>query len=299
MKRIFFLLAVSWISFLILPVRVAVSETRNEFVGFLADPQHSGVFLSSALRGIKVDFSPSPVLKVKWSFKTRGKIRSSAAVTGDAVFIGSEDGNLYSLDKTRGALRWKFSTDGDISSSPAFWQGMVYFVGEDSTLYALDAKSGQKKWDFRTEKTLPYLISESYPATWDYYVSSPTIVAGRIFFGGGDGFLYAVDGVKGTLLWKFKTEGRVRTTPAVAGNTLYFGSYDCHLYALNIETGELRWKFKTSGNQYFKGEIQFSPSVGNGIVCFGARDGFVYALDAQTGEKNGRPITRDLGQLPA
>ncbi len=285
MKRISFLLAVSWIFFLSLTVRVAVSESRSEFVGFLADPQHSGVFASSAPKGIKVDFSTSPILKIKWSFKTRGKIRSSAAVTGDAVFIGSEDGNLYSLDKATGALHWKFSTEGDISSSPALWHGTVYFVGEDSALYALDAKSGQKKWDFKTGKTLPYVMSESYPATWDYYVSSPTIVASRLFFGSGDGFLYAIDAAKGALLWKFKTEGRVRTTPAVVGNTIYFGSYDCHLYAVNTETGELRWKFKTSGNQYFKGEIQFSPSVGSGIVCFGARDGFVYALDAQTGEK--------------
>jgi outer membrane protein assembly factor BamB len=255
---------------------------------FLADAQHSGVFHSPAPKGMKHDISPTPILKLKWSFKTRGKIRSSAAVSGDTVFVGSEDGNLYALDKKDGTLRWKFATDGEISSSPALCDNTLFFVGEDNTLFALDAKSGQKKWVFKTGPNLPYQIHPAFPMTWDYYVSSPTVSAGKVFFGSGDGNLYAVNASNGNLAWKFKTEGRVRTTPALLDNIVYFGSFDCYLYAVRTDNGELKWKQRTEGNQYFKGEIQFSPSVGDGIVCFGARDGFVYALDAKTGERKWR-----------
>jgi eukaryotic-like serine/threonine-protein kinase len=263
-------------------------RAESKAAQFLATPQHSGVFPSSAPRGIKAPNMPTPTLHLKWSFKTHGKIRGSAAVAGSMVFIGSEDGNLYSLDKLTGVLRWKFSTGGEITSSPAVVNGILYFTGEDSTLYALDAEDGKEKWEFKTGAALPFQIAESYPATWDYYVSSPLVADGRVYIGSGDGNLYAIDSASGKQNWKFKTEGRVRTTPALFENTLYFGSFDGNLYAVNPETGALRWKFRTEGNQYFKGEIQFSPSVGNGMVCFGARDGFIYALDARTGEKKWR-----------
>ena len=76
------------------------------------------------------------------------------------------------------------------------------------------------------------------PDAWDVYPSSPTVVNGRVYFGSGDGNVYAVDASTGVLQWKFATGDVVHASPAVAGNTVYVGSYDSRFYAIDAESGQ-------------------------------------------------------------
>lgn len=81
----------------------------------------------------------------------------------------------------------------------------------------------------------------------------------------------------GTLVWKFKTGGRVISSPAVVGDVVYIASTDGSLYAVNRSDGTERWKFTT------KGPIASSPAVAAGLVYISSVDGNVYAVDAATG----------------
>lgn len=109
---------------------------------------------------------------VKWKFATDGERRfeakglhgmqpktqtiadpfdiflSSPAVVDGAVYFGSGDSNVYSLDATTGQLRWKFKTGDVVHASPAVVDGVVFIGSWDSYFYALDAKSGNEKWRF-------------------------------------------------------------------------------------------------------------------------------------------------------
>jgi outer membrane protein assembly factor BamB len=83
-----------------------------------------------------IDYSrgPPPV----WAFETGGKVSSSSpVVTEEAVYVGSGDGYLYSLDARTGGLRWKFDTGAPVVSSPAVHGDMVYIGSKDHKLYAL------------------------------------------------------------------------------------------------------------------------------------------------------------------
>ncbi len=60
--------------------------------------------------------------------------------------------------------------------------------------------------------------------------SDPAISGGVVYFGSGDGYLYALDAGSGQEKWKFKT-GRGPGSPAISGGVLYFGSHDGRLYA--------------------------------------------------------------------
>jgi len=65
---------------------------------------------------------------------------------------------------------------------------------------------------------------------------------------------------------------------------IFFGGFDGYVYALNLSTGKLLWKFKTVGHRYFPaGEVQGSPTVFHNLVFIGARDYNVYALDQDYG----------------
>ena len=71
-----------------------------------------------------------------WSFKTGDRVLTSAAVAGNAVYFGSDDGNVYALDQSTGNVLWQYQTGGQVSSSPALVGGMLYVGSNDGTFYA-------------------------------------------------------------------------------------------------------------------------------------------------------------------
>ena len=113
-----------------------------------------------------------------------GPIQSSPALAGDRLYVGSDDGNLYAVDATTGAVVWAFHTDGSIISSPAVATGgaePVIVVGSnDGNLYfVLD--SGASPTPMMT-----FPIGAAVR-------SSPTIATdGTVYVGADDGRLYAI-----------------------------------------------------------------------------------------------------------
>src|SRR5579885_3213839 len=47
--------------------------------------------------------------KIAWSFKTGSAIRSSAIAVNNNVYVGSNDGLIYALNKATGILQWKYN----------------------------------------------------------------------------------------------------------------------------------------------------------------------------------------------
>jgi outer membrane protein assembly factor BamB len=68
-------------------------------------------------------------------------------------------------------------------------------------------------------------------------ISSPAADKGKVYVGGWDGRLYALDAANGGLIWRYSTGGAVDSSPAVANGIVYIGSWDGRVYALNASTG--------------------------------------------------------------
>src|SRR4029077_16798202 len=146
--------------------------------------------------------------KVRWQFQTKGEVLSSPAVAGDTIYIGSSDHMLYALDRTTGAKKWEFKTESRVTSSAAVKAGVVYFGSFDGNFYAVDAATGKEKWKFSTpgerrfaathlHGALP--VAEVMPDPFDFYLSSPAIVNGIVYFASGDTNVYALDAATGGL----------------------------------------------------------------------------------------------------
>ena len=129
--------------------------------------------------------------------------------------------------------------------------------------------------------------AELMPDPFDFYLSSPALWGGAVYFGSGDGNVYALDAATGTLKWKFHTGDVVHASPAISDGTVFIGSWDSYFYALDAATGKEKWRFKTGEdhNIYNQVGIQSSAAIMDGLVYFGCRDSNFYALDAHTGEK--------------
>jgi outer membrane protein assembly factor BamB len=254
---------------------------------FRGDPSHSGIYAAAGV----------PKLKgVKWTFHTRGEVISSPAIANGVVYVGSNDGNLYAIDQQTGSKKWSFATDARITSSPAVADGLVYCSSYDGNFFAVNAMNGKLKWKFRMPGEKRYAAThlhgslpagETMPDPFDIYLSSPAIWNGAVYFGSGDGNIYALDTATGSLKWKFATGDVVHASPAIADGKLYIGSWDSYFYALDASTGKELWRFKTGEDPDIHNQvgIQSSAAVSDGVVYFGCRDSNFYALDAATGQK--------------
>jgi len=234
--------------------------------------------------------------RIKWKFQTGGQVIASPAVTNGAAYIASTDGNLYSVDLETGAQKWKLALGVRATASPALDHGTVYLGTYSGRFYAVDAATGTLKWKFLTEGERRFAgkhlhgsepAAESMPDPFDCYLSSPAVWNGTVYFGSGDGNIYALEAATGTLKWKFHTGDVVHASPAISDGTLFIGSWDSYFYALDAATGKEKWRFKTGEdhNIYNQVGIQSSAAVMDGVVYFGCRDSNLYALNAVTGQK--------------
>lgn len=249
-----------------------------------------------ARTGVYAERGPKSEPVVKWAFKTGGPVVGSPAIADGVVYIGSLSGYLYAIDQATGKEKWKFKSRMPVASSPAVAGGLLYFVSSAGALGALDIATGQSKWVLPTEyerkfeaKNLHGLPSaaQTIPDAWDMFTSSPAVANGKVYFGSGDGGVYAADAATGVLQWKFQTGDVVHASPAVANGTVFIGSWDSSLYALDADTGLLKWSFKAGEDPVIHNQVGFqsSPAVVDGTVYVGCRDAHVYALDAATGRK--------------
>ena len=276
---------------------------------FRGNLEHTGVYNATGVREFH---------RVQWRFQTEGRVISSPAVARGAVYVGSTDQNLYAIDQETGTLKWKFHTESWVTSSPAVsdigffnppdprtgkptgpvpaGNSTVFFGSFDGSFYAVDAASGKLRWKFDTEGERRFAhrrlhglqpSGELIGDTWDFYLSSPAVYQGAVYFGSGDGNVYALDAATGALKWKFQTGDVVHASAAIADGLVVVGSWDGILYALQADTGKVEWQLQTGvdpkiGNQQ---GFQSSAAVANGVVYVGCRDSNVYAIDLKTGQK--------------
>lgn len=229
-------------------------------------------------QSLPADIVQAPHLK--WKFQTRGPIVAAPVTSGETAFVGSADSTLYAIDIETGKTRWRFRTGGPIRSSACLDGERVLVLGGDGVLYALQKQSGKELWRFRTAGEKIY----SLYGYADYYHSTPVLHESVVYFGSGDGQVYALRSTDGHELWRFATGDVVHASPVWYQGKLYVGSFDGYVYALDAGTGRLVWKFKSVGHRFFpKGEMQGSPIAGQGLIFVGGRDYNLYALDAEKG----------------
>lgn len=101
-----------------------------------------------------------------------------------------------------------------------------------------------------------------------------------VFVGSEDHYMYALGAASGTVIWKFRTLGKIMSSASLSQGEeiVYFGSVDGKVYALGAANGSVIWTLETQG------AVVASPTVSvNGAVYIGSQDKLVYALDGKTG----------------
>ncbi len=99
-----------------------------------------------------------PRLELKWAFAFPGatRARSQASFAGGALYVGSQDGTVYALDRETGCVRWRFRAGAEVRTGITLtpWQRgrrqetapLGYFSDLVARVYAVDLRTGELVW---------------------------------------------------------------------------------------------------------------------------------------------------------
>jgi outer membrane protein assembly factor BamB len=111
--------------------------------------------------------------------KQVSKVQSSPANSGNRVYVGANNGHVYGLDATNGALAWEQAGTGNalkpVTSSPAVANGIVVVGSEDTRIYWLSASNGSILKSFATKASIQ---------------TSPAVDGVRVLISATDGTTY-------------------------------------------------------------------------------------------------------------
>ena len=180
---------------------------------------------------------------MKWAYDIRkdgdqSQFHGDPLITGQLVVIGTDGniGHVYAFDRASGIVRWKYKVnERGVASDVLRLGNSVYAVTLGDELLCLDLETGKPKWTFRS----------SFSSQDFHWTSSPAVSRDRVYFGGLDGTVYALDSQSGKQIWKRDLGGRVTTSVALKGNDLYVGTTKRHIYRLDSASGEVLSDFAT------------------------------------------------------
>lgn len=201
-------------------------------------------YRNAALGGITA--AEVPKLKLKWAVGFAGvnSARAQPAVAGGRVFVGSENGDVLSLNARTGCTHWRYHAKAGIRSAvsigPYTRAGQsgfaVYFADGSATAYAVDADSGRELWSRKLDDHT-YATATGSPTLDNGRLYVPLAAVGEEGQGGRVGYecctfrgsITALDANTGTVVWKSYTipdapsprgknaEGRTVWGPSGAG----------------------------------------------------------------------------------
>jgi len=134
-------------------------------------------------------------------------------VADGAVYFGSSANNkVYCLDAATGKIRWTRITGGPVRLAPMVSGGRVFVGSDDGYAYCLDAKDGSLVWEFRAAPEDRRVLGHGKMISLWPLRTGVLVDDGVAYFSAGifpaEGvFLYAVDAVDGSEIWRNDTGG--------------------------------------------------------------------------------------------
>ncbi len=131
-------------------------------------------------------------------------------------------------------------------------------------------------------------LPESMELVWKFKTdgqvkSSPAIDDGLVFVGSNDANVYAIDLGSGAKVWVYRAGDAVEAAACVVDGCVYVGSADTFLYAFDAKSGSLKWKYKTDGQILGAANWTRSPDGRNIWILVGSYDNKLYCIDSTNG----------------
>jgi len=119
-------------------------------------------FIPAEVAGLSATDLPRLELEWAFAFPNAQRARSQPTVAMGAVFIGSQNGTVYALDKETGCVRWTFRASAEVRT-PVIIEGwdagkppasppLAYFGDLIARVYAVNALTGELAWVVKADE---------------------------------------------------------------------------------------------------------------------------------------------------
>ena len=155
---------------------------------------------------------------------------------GTNLISATTDGQISGLDAKSGRLIWTFKAEGPVLGTPQISEEVVYIGSGDRKVYALDGKTGELIWNVDCPQPI---------------LGAVLLTEELVLVPSGNHML-ALERDSGKLVWDVTVGGMTAGQPAADHEAVYFGSGDGYIYAVQLHTGVIKWKVQmvSSENAY-------------------------------------------------
>ena len=177
---------------------------------------------------------------IAWQVRPGGPLRGSPTIAGDAVYVMSQDNQIYSLKPANGTTNWSAAASLEIAGvfgtgSPAFAQGTVVAGFSSGELNAYRYENGRAVWQDALART----SIRTSVSTLSDIDADPVIDNGQVIAIGQGGRMVALELISGQRLWELNIAGI--STPGVVGDWVFAVTDDAKLIAVARSNGKIRW----------------------------------------------------------
>ena len=148
-------------------------------------------------------------------------------------------------------------------------------------LYSLDPATGKQQWKHSLLQCIyengRRILADVVAAGGDYQ-SPPTVSKGKVFVGGPDRFVRAMDTQSGKEIWRYEASGQVSGAPTVHDGRVFFGQQGGNddLYCVSEADGAPLWTAQP-------GWVWTTSTPHDGRLYTGTVDGKIFALSTEDG----------------
>ncbi len=217
------------------------------------------------------------------------KVSGGLLVAYNAIYFGTEDGVVYSLNHEDGSINWQTKVPSEVIAQPAADSGIIVVNTVAGTLIGLDSQSGEIKW--QNESDVPPLTLRG--------ISSPAAAAGGAIVGLANGRVRVNILDSGLTAWEAvvaKPTGAtdlerivdIDTKPLVFGGTVFVISYGGTLSAIELRSGNVIWnrEYASFRNVSIAGNRLFVTDTNSNIYAIDRRNGVELWSNGQLRKRN-------------
>jgi len=221
-----------------------------------------------------------------WQVHPGGPLRGSPTVSGDNLYVMSQDNQIYSLKTSDGSQNWSSAAALEIagvfgSASPAVGQGTVVAGFSSGELNAYRYENGRNVWQDQLSRTT---IRTSVASISDVD-ADPVIDRGQVIALGQGGRMVALELNSGQRQWELNIAGI--STPWVAGDWIFVVTDDARLLCVARDSGKVRWIAQLPAFRHPKkkaGPIGYSgPVLAGGRLIVVSTEGTLINVDPANG----------------
>jgi outer membrane protein assembly factor BamB len=232
---------------------------------------------------------------VIWQVHPTGPLRGSPTVSGDTLYVISQDNQIYSLKTSDGSTNWSQAAALEIagmfgSASPAVGQGTVVAGFSSGELNAYRYENGRLVWQDQLARTS---IRTSVASISDVD-AHPVIDSGQVIAVGQGGRMVSLELISGQRQWELNIAGVSK--PWVAGEWVFVMTDDGKLLCVARANGKVRWitQLPAFRNEKKKaGPIGYrGPVLAGGRLILASSQGALINIDPATGAVQSQTNTR-------